>query len=380
MTSGAFLIRKRAIFRKVKEIKALRGGVHQYAAQAMPRIDADIAEKGRFRTETRLACPRATPVEMFSLPTPITTFVRLLRDAFFGWFNDNVSRMAAAVAYYTLFSLAPLLVFAIAIASLAYSEEAARAQIIQQFQNLVGTAGTQVIENALRHARQPGGTGVAATAFSILVLLFGASNAFAQLQDSLNQIWRVQPRPGIGIVDFLRKRLLTFSMVAAVGFLLLVSLLLSAALAAAGAYLFGRFEGAILVWQGLNFIFSILVITALFALVLKILPDARIAWRDVWSGAAITALLFSLGKFLLGFYLGRGTFASAYGAAGSLVIFLAWVYYSAQILPLRRRIHRRPGPPAQGQDRPGTACRAHRRRRADPPSAPPPLAAEKVRE
>ncbi len=269
---------------------------------------------------------------MVRLPPGIALFARLLKETFNHWLDDNATRLAAAVAYYTLFSLAPLLVLVIAFAGLLFGEEAARGEIVGQFRDLVGATGAEVIESTIRNARRPGGTGILATFLGILVLLFGASNAFAQMQEALNLIWKVQPRPGSGVRNFLRKRLLTFSMIVAIGFLLLVSLLLSAALAAAGSFLFGHFTSALLLWRGLNFFFSLIVITLLFAMILKILPDARIAWQDVWSGAAITALLFSFGKFLLGFYLGSGTFSSAYGAAGSLVIFLAWVYYSAQIL------------------------------------------------
>lgn len=258
-------------------------------------------------------------------------FLRLLRDAFKGWREDNASRLAASLAYYTLFSLAPLLILAVAFAGLFFGEEAARAEVLAQMEELIGRTGREVAETALRSARQPGGTGLAATAVSLLVLLFGASNTFVQLQDSLNAVWRVRPRPGAGVKEFIRKRLLTFSMVLGIGFLLLVSLLLSAALAAAGKYLQG-FVPLPALWQILNLLVSFLVVTLLFAMIFKLLPDAQITWGDVWTGALLTSVLFSAGKFALGLYLGRGSFGSAYGAAGSLVVLLAWVYWSAQIL------------------------------------------------
>jgi membrane protein len=255
----------------------------------------------------------------------------LLKQSFKEWQDDNVSQLAAALAYYTVFSLTPLLVLAIAIAGAVFGEEAARGEIVGQIQGLVGTSGAEAIETALDNANQPEISSIASL-ISIAVLLFGASGVFAQLQEALNTVWNVRPKPNRGVKGLIRKRLLSFSMVLAIGFLLLVSLVLSAALSALANINLNLLPGLEIFWQILNFLLSFGLISLLFALMYKYLPDVKIAWGDVWVGAIITALLFSFGKYILGLYLGQGSFGSAYGAAGSLVIILAWVYYSAQIL------------------------------------------------
>lgn len=256
---------------------------------------------------------------------------KLLKQSFQEWQDDKVSQLAAALAYYTVFSLTPLLVLAIAIAGAVFGEEAARGEIVGQIQGLVGTSGAETIETALENADRPEISSIASL-ISIGVLLFGASGVFAQLQEALNAVWNVRAKPSLGIWGFIRKRLLSFSMVLAIGFLLLVSLVLSAALSAISHINLTLLPGLDSLWQLLNFALSFALITLLFALIYKYLPDVRIAWGDVWVGATITALLFSFGKYILGLYLGQGSYGSAYGAAGSLVIILAWVYYSAQIL------------------------------------------------
>lgn len=261
----------------------------------------------------------------------IKTLVSLLKQSVQEWQDDNVSQLAAALAYYTVFSLTPLLVLAIAIAGAVFGEEAARGEIVGQIQGLVGRSGAEAIETALNNANQPEISSIASI-ISIVVLLFGASGVFAQLQEALNAVWNVRTKPGRGIKGAVRKRFLSFSMVLAIGFLLLVSLILSAALSALANIKFDFLPGLNFVWELVNFVLSFGLITLLFALMYKYLPDVKIAWRDVWVGAIITALLFSFGKYILGLYLGQGSFGSAYGAAGSLVIILAWVYYSAQIL------------------------------------------------
>jgi membrane protein len=255
----------------------------------------------------------------------------LLRDAFYAWLDDKAPALGAALAYYTVFALAPLLIIVIAIGGLAFGQEAAQGQILSQIEDLLGENGAKAVQAMLESARQPT-TGWLATIVGIVMLVLGSTGVFAQLQDSLNTIWKVAPKPGRGIRGILRDRLLTFMMVIAVGFLLLVSLVLSAALAA-----FGKFFNYLLpvpeaVLHGINFVVSFGVITLLFAMIYKILPDVKISWSDVWIGAAVTSLLFSLGKFLIGLYLGKSGVASAYGAAGSLVVILVWVYYTAQIL------------------------------------------------
>lgn len=256
---------------------------------------------------------------------------RLLKETFKEWQEDKSSRLAAALAYYTVFSLAPLLIIVIAIAGAIFGEEAARGEIVSQIQGLVGQEGATVIEEAIQNADQPQISSIASI-FSIIFLLIGASGVFAQLQESLNEIWNVKAQPKNGLAGLIRKRILSFSAVLGIGFLLLVSLVISAVLSGISNYFSDLIPGVDFLWQILNFVVSFGVITLLFALMYKFLPDVKIDWSDVWIGALITALLFTIGKFALGLYLGRGSFGSTYGAAGSLVIILAWVYYSAQIL------------------------------------------------
>jgi membrane protein len=241
--------------------------------------------------------------------------------------------MAAALAYYTVFSLAPLLIIVIAIAGSVFGEQAAKGELVTQIQGVIGKDGAQLIQTAIENASQlDPSQGPIPTLINIGFLLSGATVVFGQLQNSLNRIWEVQPKPGNGIIQFLRKRFLSFSIVLVIAFLLLVSLVISTMLVILGNYLRGLIPGFTYLWQFLNFIVSFSIVTLLFAMIFKILPDAKIAWKDVWMGAAITAVLFNIGKSLLGLYLGHTSFASAYGAAGSLVIILTWVFYSAQIL------------------------------------------------
>ncbi len=261
----------------------------------------------------------------------IKTIWLLLKETFAQWNNDKASRLAAALAYYTVFSLAPLLIIAIAIAGAVFGQEAARGEIVGQIQGLVGKEGAQFIETAIENASKPQ-AGTIASIISVVVLLFGASGLFAQLQDALNTIWDVQPKPGRGLWGIVRDRFLSFTMVLGVGFLLLVSLILSAILAAVVNYLGNLLPAIGFLLQFANFVLSFIVTTVLFALIYKVLPDVKIAWSDVWIGAIITSLLFSFGRFLLGMYLGNSSFGSTYGAAGSVVIILAWVNYAAQIL------------------------------------------------
>ncbi len=256
---------------------------------------------------------------------------RLFSEAVNGWLDDRAASMGAALAYYTAFSIAPLLIIAIAIAGLVFGRDAAQAALITQLQDLLGEAGGDTIDQMLRSASNFG-TGIAATAIGLAALLIGATTAFVELQDDLDRIWKAEPRVGNGIVNLIRSRLLSFGMVLCVGFLLTVSLVLSAAVAAAGKYFLSETEE--LLTQTLTFIVSFLVITLLFALVFKVLPNVRVAWRDVWIGAAITSLLFSVGKFLIGLYIGKTSVASAFGAAGPFVVLMLWIYYSTQIFLL----------------------------------------------
>ncbi|HWP09770.1 MAG TPA: YihY/virulence factor BrkB family protein [Polyangiaceae bacterium] len=247
--------------------------------------------------------------------------------------DDNAPRLAAALAYYALLSLAPLVVLALAVAGLMLDEEAARGGIARELGNLVGSAGGQAVENIVKNAQAPA-AGIISTVMGLVVLLFGASGVFGELEAALDTIWEVAPRPGRGILGMIRDRLFSFAMVMGVAFLLLVSLVVSAAVAAVGRFLSSALPGGEVMWQGLNFVISLGVVTALFAVMFKTVPHAKVAWRDVWVGAFVTALLFTLGKLLIGLYLGKTSFSSAYGAAGSLVLLVIWVYYSASILLL----------------------------------------------
>lgn len=255
----------------------------------------------------------------------------LLKETARSWSEDKSPRLAAALAYYTLFSIAPLVLITIAIAGLFFGEEAAAGQISGQIQHLVGAQAAQGIEGMVQNAGHKG-HGTVASIVGIVTLLFGAAGVFGQLKDALNTIWGVEPKPGRGVWGFIKDRFLSLSMVLGVGFLLLVSLVLSAAAAAVSRFLGGMLPGVAWLAPVLDLLLSTGLVTLLFAMIFKILPDAEVQWRDVWVGAFGTAVLFAIGKFLIGLYLGRPGVASAYGAAGSLIVMLLWVYYSAQIL------------------------------------------------
>jgi membrane protein len=254
----------------------------------------------------------------------------LLAATISDWYEDRAQRIGAALAYYTIFALTPGLIVLIAVAGLFFGGNA-EVQIVWQIRELIGEQGAKAIESMIRSARtEP--LGVSGTLLTLIPLAFGLWGVFGELQDGLNTIWGVTPRPGRRVVDMLRERLLSFAMVVGIGFVLLVSLALSAWLVAVGTYFGQLLPAPAAALEALNFVISFAVITALFAMTFKLLPDVQIAWRDVWLGAAVTSLLFTIGKFLIGLYLGKSSIASAYGAAGSLVIIVVWVYYSAQIL------------------------------------------------
>ena len=258
---------------------------------------------------------------------------RLLKQAFQEWNQDKASQLAAALAYYTLFSLAPLLILALAIASLFFDNGAVREQLMGQVESLMGGASADFVRTVLDNANRPGeSSGWAASAISAVLLLVGATGVLTQLQLSLNTIWNLEARPGIGLIDQIRKRLLSLGMVIVIGFLLLVSLIASSVISGFSGYLNMLMPGLDALVQLLNFLLAFGLSTLLFAVMFKYLPDAIIAWRDVWFGAAATAILFSVGKYLIGLYLGNSSFGSSYGAAGSVIILLVWVFYSAQIL------------------------------------------------
>jgi membrane protein len=247
------------------------------------------------------------------------------------WNLDKAPRLAAALSYYTIFSIAPLLIVVIAIAGVVFGHDAVTGQLDRQIAGLVGPESAAFIQEIIRNAQKPNESFIA-TIIGVVTLLLSAAGFFGQLQDALNTIWNVEPKPSQGILNMLKERFLSFAMVLGVGFLLLVSLVISTILAATGDYLNQLFPGAAAVLPLANTIISFLVITALFAMIYKVLPQVHLEWKDVLIGAAFTALLFTIGKALIGLYLGRSGVASAYGAAGSLVVILLWIYYSAQIL------------------------------------------------
>jgi membrane protein len=258
--------------------------------------------------------------------------VSLIKETVSEWSSDRASRLAAALAFYTTFSIAPLLVIVIALTSAIFGEEAARGQIERELGSLVGEEAAAFVQGMVARGAQEDSRGFASV-LGILALLFGATGAFAELRGALNTVWNVEPKSRNFLAGLFESRLLSFAMVLGVGFLLLVSLVLSAALAALTEFV-GRYAGSgeALLFQAAGFVTSFLVVTALFAMIFKFLPDDEIQWKDVWIGASVTALLFSGGKFLIGLYLGRSAVASTYGAAGALAVLLLWVYYSAQIL------------------------------------------------
>jgi membrane protein len=259
----------------------------------------------------------------------------LLKLAYQGWKEDRASRLSAALAYYTIFSLAPLLVIVIAIAGLIWEADVVRTQVLNQIQGLVGPEGADFVAGLIT------GTGsqtedLVATIIGIITLLFGALGVFNELHNSLNTIWEVGEEKPKGFLQTVKKviidRLLSFTMILGIGFLLLVSLVISAGLSATQETIRNTIPISEFILQIANTIISIGVITVLFALMYKFLPDAEIAWRDVWVGAFITSVFFSVGKTAIGLYLGNSAVASSFGAAGSLVLLLLWIYYSAQIL------------------------------------------------
>jgi membrane protein len=246
------------------------------------------------------------------------------------WSAERAPRMAAALAFYTVFSLAPLLIIVTAIAGVAFGQEAVEGRLVREIGGLIGSEGAKAVESFVANAR-PSESGVLATLFGIALLLFGASGVFGELQDSLNTVWNVKPKTSAGWLDWIRRRFISFTMVIGVGFLLLVSLVLSAALAALAEFVARYLQDPVILLRWTEVAFSFVVITVLFAILYRMVPDAEIHWGDVWPGAIVTSLLFAAGKAALGIYLGRSAFSSTYGAAASIVVILLWVYYSAQI-------------------------------------------------
>jgi membrane protein len=257
----------------------------------------------------------------------------LTRESVSQWSDDYAASMGAALAYYTIFSIAPLIVIAIAVAGFFFGQDAARGEIFAQLRGLIGDEGATAIQGVVKSAGETG-KGTFAAIAGIVTLLLGATTVFGELQSDLDRVWDSPKPKESGLWGMLRGRLLSFGMVLGIGFLLLVSLILSAALSALGHFWSGWFPGWELLLQAINFIIGFAVVTGLFAMIYKLLPRCDIGWKDVWIGAIVTSLLFSVGKLLIGLYLGKSSVASSFGAAGSLVIVLLWVYYSSQIFLL----------------------------------------------
>ncbi|RYD24313.1 MAG: YihY/virulence factor BrkB family protein [Verrucomicrobiaceae bacterium] len=258
-------------------------------------------------------------------------WIDILRRSFADWMEDKALRLSAALAYYSIFSIAPLLVIAIGIAGLVFDREAVSGQLYGELRNYVGAQSAEALQSMVQSASKPAQSTLAAI-IGFVTLLFGASGVFGQLKDALNTIWEVEPKPGTGFMSFLREKILNFGMVLVIGFLLLVSLTLSAAIAGLNHHLDEMLNLPAFVWATIAFVISLGIVATLFAMIFKVMPDVKVGWRDVWIGAVITAVLFEIGKTGLSWYLGREGTASAYGAAGSVILLLLWVYYTSCIL------------------------------------------------
>lgn len=255
----------------------------------------------------------------------------VLKQTFAEFSKDKVPRLGAALAYYTIFSIAPMLLISIAIAGMIFGKSGAQHEIVQQLKTLLGAAAGTAIEEMLRSAAKPK-AGMIATIVGVITLIFGASGVFGELHDGINTIWDVEPKKTSGVMGFIKQRFLSVAMVMGVCFLLLVSLLLDSAIAAMSGWMGNRLPGGKALWHAIEMGVSLVVVAVLFSMIFRFLPDLKIEWRDVISGGVFTAILFVIGKFALGIYLGKAAVGSSYGAAGSLVLLLVWIYYSAQIL------------------------------------------------
>lgn len=256
--------------------------------------------------------------------------VLLVKKTIKEWSEDKAARLAAALAYYAAFSLAPMLVIAISVASLFFEQQTVQNLVIDQINGLAGDQGGELIATMLDTSRSTE-SNLLLGLIGVITLIMGATGVFGQIQDALNTMWEIAPKPGRGLIGMIKDRFLSFTMVVGVGFLLLISLVVSAALSGLENWGIEMFPGLEAIVIGINFVISFIIITVLFALVFKYVPDAEIAWKDVWFGASVTAALFTLGKFAIGLYLGNSSVAEQFGPAGSLMVLLLWVYYSAQI-------------------------------------------------
>jgi membrane protein len=258
------------------------------------------------------------------------TLLQILRTTFANWNRHEAPRLGAALAFYTILSLSPLVIIVVALGGLIFSRSTAQAHILSQVQGMIGPDGGRAVESMLANAQRPA-AGILGTIVGLLSLLFGASGVFTELRSALNLIWEVTPEKTSGVVGLLRERFFSFGMVLSIGFLLLVSLVVSTVLAAIGKFFGGLLPVPSPVVALLNFFLSYLGVAVLFGLIFRLVPEAKVRWRNVWLGALVTALFFSVGKTLIGLYLGKSSVGSAYGAAGSVIVVIVWVYYSAQI-------------------------------------------------
>jgi len=253
----------------------------------------------------------------------------LLKQTVYQWFDDQAPRMSAALAFYTVFSLAPILILAIAIAGFVFGQKSAQDQIVDQIQQIIGPQSAQAVQAMIESSMKPF-SGLAAASIGILTLLTGATGALVELQEGLNRVWKVHTIDTV--VHLIKQRLTSLTLVAGIAFLLLVSLVISAVLSIAGTFMRHQVTMQDALWHGMDLLISCIVMTALFAMIFKILPEVFIPWNDVWIGGVVTAALFTLGKFLMALYIAKGSLTSTYGAAGSFVAILMWVYYSALVL------------------------------------------------
>ena len=256
------------------------------------------------------------------------------KDTVAAWIDDYAPSMGAALSYYTVFSLAPMLLIVISVAGMVFGAEAARGEIFGQLRGLMGADAAKTVESLLTSVSEPK-EGIAATVIGLVLLLVGATSVFGELQDALDRIWRAPARDRSGgFLGLVRTRLLSFGMILGIAFLLMVALVLGAATAALGKWWSGAFGSWEVLAQSVNIVLGFAVTTVGFAMIYKLMPRVKVQWRDVWLGAAVTALLFTIGQFLIGLYIGKSGIASGFGAAASLIVIFIWVYYSAQIFLL----------------------------------------------
>lgn len=264
----------------------------------------------------------------------IKQIVNLLKATFSAWVDDHASSMGAALAYYTIFSIAPILLIIVSVAGLIFDIEVVRIEIHSRLEELMGESGALVVQDLLAKIHKPSES-IFAASIGLIFILIGATSVLAELQSDLDTIWRVPKRTNnSGVIEFIHTRLISFGLILGVGFILIISLILSTALAALGKWWGHLFSGFGMLAYLLDIVLSITLMTAIFAMIYKLMPRTQINWQDVWIGAVVTAIFFTIGKFLIGLYIGRSSIASGFGAAGSLVVVLVWIYYSAQIFLL----------------------------------------------